>query len=162
MRNQDEETQDTASQTNEPEEEKLEQDLPPEQRTIKRNREIRIPKSISITSIALLVTTAVAAGAIGYIIGTSNSTSQTQKAAINQQAPVPESQSPATLPQSTPQQTYNPEITIDQGDDQTSKEETGNERPEAFQFTGKALDNTEISLSDTIGTPTLLVFWSHW
>ena len=56
----------------------------------------------------------------------------------------------------------NPQITIDQGNDQTSKAETGNERPGAFHFTGKALDNTEISLSDTIGTPTLLVFWSHW
>ena len=68
-------------------------------------------------------------------------------------------------PTKTPGPTFspiNPEITIDQGNDQTSKEQTGNERQEAFQFTGQALDNTEINLSDTIGTPTLLVFWSHW
>ena len=68
-------------------------------------------------------------------------------------------------PTKTPGPTFspiNPEITIDQGNDQTSKEQTGNERPGAFQFTGQALDNTEISLSDTIGAPTLLVFWSHW
>ena len=30
------------------------------------------------------------------------------------------------------------------------------------RFTEKALDNTDISLSDTLGSPTLLVFWSHW
>ena len=68
-------------------------------------------------------------------------------------------------PTKTPGPTFspiNPEITIDQSNDQTSKAETGNERPGAFHFTGQALDNTEINLSDTIGTPTLLVFWSHW
>ena len=57
---------------------------------------------------------------------------------------------------------HNPEITIDQGNDQTNKEQNANERPGAFHFTGKALDNTEINLADNIGTPTILVFWSHW
>ena len=61
-----------------------------------------------------------------------------------------------------PKHPVQPTNPIDQGNDQTSKKETGNERPEAFQFTEKALDNTDISLSDTLGSPTLLVFWSHW
>ena len=66
---------------------------------------------------------------------------------------------PATFNPNIPS---SPQTPIDQGNDQTSKKETRNERPEAFQFTEKALDNTDISLSDTLGSPTLLVFWSHW
>ena len=36
------------------------------------------------------------------------------------------------------------------------------ERAAATPFQAELLDGTEITLSDTFGTPTLLAFWAHW
>ena len=97
--------------------------------------------TVMVLGIAFAVSTVIAIGAIGYIIGTS--TNQTVLAP----QPVVQPNQPQTL-----QQLYPPA-------EQTSQIPS---RPAAYDFAATTMEGQNFEIEDNLGTPTLLVFWSHW
>ena len=94
---------------------------------------------------ALAVAAIIAAGAIGYIVGTSS-----------EQARIPAAP-PAvvqTIPQATTQQFRYPEA------EQVAPQDVS--RPVAYNFSATTMEGENFNIDDTLGSPTLLVFWSHW
>ena len=96
-------------------------------------------EGLSATAIALLIMTIIAAGAIGYVIGISSAAVQ------------PRQTQPTQASQSQP--AYPPP-----GQAETSE----GSRLEAHQFSATTMAGEEFDIGQTLGSPTLLVFWSHW
>ena len=101
--------------------------------------------TVPVLGTALAVVTVIAAGAIGYIIGTSG-----------EQAPNPATP-PAvvrTVQQAPTQQFRYPDA------EQVAPQDTS--RPAAYDFSATTMEGENFNINDTLGSPTLLVFWSHW
>ena len=101
--------------------------------------------TVPVLGTALAVVAVIAAGAIGYIIGTSG-----------EQAPNPATP-PAvarTIQQAPPQQFRYPDA------EQVAPQDTS--RPAAYDFSATTMEGENFNINDTLGSPTLLVFWSHW
>ncbi len=78
------------------------------------------------------------------------------------QSPAPDSSPPTQAPSmpgaaatALPQPSYTPTLTAQPADD------AGEQRP-SILFAGQLLDGSAFDLNNTIGTPTLLVFWAPW
>ena len=101
--------------------------------------------TVPVLGTALAVVTILFAGAIGYIIGTSSEQTPTQAAppAVVQ-----------TIPQATTQQFRYPEA------EQVAPQDVS--RPVAYNFSATTMEGENFNIDDTLGSPTLLVFWSHW
>ena len=101
--------------------------------------------TVPVLGTALAVAAIIAAGAIGYIVGTSS-----------EQARIPAAP-PAvvqTIPQATTQQFRYPEA------EQVNPQNVS--RPVAYNFSATTMEGENFNIDDTLGSPTLLVFWSHW
>ena len=101
--------------------------------------------TVPMLGTALAVVAVIAAGAIGYIIGTSG-----------EQTPNPATP-PAvarTIQQAPTQQFRYPDA------EQVAPQDTS--RPAAYDFSATTMEGENFNIYDTLGSPTLLVFWSHW
>ena len=101
--------------------------------------------TVPVLGTALAIVAVIAAGAIGYIVGTSG-----------EQAPTPTAP-PAvvrTIPQAPRQQFQYPDA------EQVAPQDVS--RPVAYNFSATTMEGENFNIDDTLGSPTLLVFWSHW
>ena len=101
--------------------------------------------TVPVLGTALAVVTVLFAGAIGYIVGTSG-----------EQAPNPATP-PAiarTIQQAPTQQFRYPDA------EQVALQDTS--RPAAYDFSATTMEGENFNINNTLGSPTLLVFWSHW
>ncbi len=101
--------------------------------------------TVPVLGTALAVAAIIAAGAIGYIIGT-----------YGEQTPPPAAP-PAvvrTIPQAPSQQFRYPDA------EQVAPQDVS--RPVAYNFSATTMEGENFNIDDTLGSPTLLVFWSHW
>ena len=123
-----------------------EQDSPNRRKSPKQGRR-RILGSASLTGVALLVMTAIAMGAVGYIIGSSGGKQPAGPAQPAARAVQPPASSQA-LPVLPPVAPTTPAAT--------------EERPAAYDFSATTMAGESFQIDQTRGSPTLLVFWSHW
>ena len=101
--------------------------------------------TVPVLGTALAVVTVLFAGAIGYIIGTSGEQTPAQAdppAAVR------------TIPQAPTQQFRYPSA------EQIAPQDIS--RPAAYNFSATTMEGENFNINDTLGSPTLLVFWSHW
>ncbi len=100
--------------------------------------------TVPILGTALAVVAVIAAGAIGYIVGTSGEQTPTA-------APPPVVR---TIQQAPTQQFQYPDA------EQVAPPNTS--RSAAYDFSATTMEGDNFNINDTLGSPTLLVFWSHW
>ena len=101
--------------------------------------------TVPMLGTALAVVAVIVAGAIGYIVGTSGE--QTPTAVV----PPPVVR---TIQQAPTQQFQYPDA------EQVAPQDTS--RPAAYDFSATTMEGENFNINDTLGSPTLLVFWSHW
>ena len=101
--------------------------------------------TVPVLGTALAVMAVIAAGAIGYIVGTSG-----------EQAPNPAAPPTVvrTIPHAATQQFQYPDA------EQIAPQDVS--RPVAYNFSATTMEGENFNIDDTLGSPTLLVFWSHW
>ena len=113
---------------------------------------------VNVMLLTLVLMTALAAGAVGYIIGSNTMPASPTTAVLQspaaQQTPDQQGAQPSTV-----QGDYQSKITITEPVPHAG---TAEARPNAASFSGESLRTGTVSLEDTLGSPTLLVFWSHW
>lgn len=96
-----------------------------------------------LSGIGIIMGLAVA-GAIGYFAGLHQNVASEQQLA--QRPAIAETVQPEPVrPQPVPTEPPTPD-----------------QRPAAENFVGMTLDGEPFALTETTGTPTLLVFWAHW